>query len=604
MAERVSRKRRKSLKSQAERMRTAKAQRVASVEETVETPAEQESVPGPSGLNESVLLPAPDAEDDSLSESESESGEDDYSADFALEDADAVYRDWLVTLDREDKKMMAMMMYDNYSSRFGLTNTSAAAEVAQLLGVNEKTMRLWRKDFLANKGAFSDYRRGSYTRYVVVMDEEYRDKALEWVRANSFVKGSPNLTAARFRIWVNDVLLPMVVQYHPQVRQQISVSTAARWLHALGFHPSQSHKGVYFDGHERVDVVEYRKLYLRKLEILEATHAPPPPSSDDPIRVRREEDESKKKLVLIYHDESTFHSNDAQGWLWAEEGKQPIRPKGQGRGLMVSDFIDEHSGYLALSDQEYEDARANHSGLWKSARFLLKYGSSSEGYWNNEKFLTQVKPALTIAEIKYPASSHSIVFLFDQSSGHTAYAEDSLNANRMNVNSGGSQPRMHDTIWDGKVQKMVDSKGTPKGMRQVLMERGVDVRGMKADDMRKTLKEMHDFKYEKTKVETMIAARGHRCIFIPKYHCELNPIERVWGHAKHYTRSHCDYTFAGLERTIEPALDTVSVDLIRKYFRKVREYARGYKEGFAAGPALENALKQYKSHRRVSELES
>ena len=85
---------------------------------------------------------------------------------------------------------------------------------------------------------------------------------------------------------------------------------------------------------------------------------------------------------------------------------------------------------------------------------------------------------------------------------------------------------------------MVDSKGTPKGMRQVLMERGVDVRGMKADDMRKTLKEMHDFKFEKTKVETMVAARSHRCIFIPKYHCELNPIERVWGHAKQYTRSH------------------------------------------------------------------
>ena len=88
------------------------------------------------------------------------------------------------------------------------------------------------------------------------------------------------------------------------------------------------------------------------------------------------------------------------------------------------------------------------------------------------------------------------------------------------------------------------------------MERGVDVRGMKADDMRKKLKEMHDFKYEKTKVKATISARGHRCVFIPKYHCELNPIERVWGH--------CDYTFAGLENTIDPALDNVPVDLIRK----------------------------------------
>ena len=171
----------------------------------------------------------------------------------------------------------------------------------------------------------------------------------------------------------------------------------------------------------------------------------------------------------------TFHSNDGQGWLWAEAGKQPIRPKGQGRGIMVSDFVDEHNGYLRLSNQQYEESRATHPGLQKDARFLLKYGTNAEGYWNSEKFLNQMKHALTIAEIKYPSSSHNLVFLFDQSSGHTAYAEDSLNANRMNVNPGGSQPKMHNTTWNGSEQKMVDQNGIPKGMRKVLEERGVDV---------------------------------------------------------------------------------------------------------------------------------
>lgn len=84
----------------------------------------------------------------------------------------------------------------------------------------------------------------------------------------------------------------------------------------------------------------------------------------------------------------------------------------------------------------------------------------------------------------------------------------------------------------------------------------------------------------------------------------LNPIERVWGHAKQYTRCHCDYTLLGLEKNIRPALDSVSTDLIRKYFRRVREYQRGYREGFAAGPELESAVKLYKSHHRVSKLES
>ena len=36
---------------------------------------------------------------------------------------------------------MAMVLHDNYTSRFGLTNTSAAAEVAHLLGFNEETIR-------------------------------------------------------------------------------------------------------------------------------------------------------------------------------------------------------------------------------------------------------------------------------------------------------------------------------------------------------------------------------------------------------------------------------------------------------------------------------
>ena len=42
---------------------------------------------------------------------------------------------------------------------------------------------------------------------------------------------------------------------------------------------------------------------------------------------------------------------------------------------------------------------------------------------------------------------------------------------------------------------------------------------------------------------------------------------------------------------------------MRKYFRRVREYARTYREGHKAELEVEKALKEYKSHRRVSELE-
>ena len=95
---------------------------------------------------------------------------------------------------------------------------------------------------------------------------------------------------------------------------------------------------------------------------------------------------------------------------------------------------------------------------------------------------------------------------------------------------------------------------------------------MRAPDMRLVLGAHTDFKYEKTALEHFMQERGHRVIFLPKLHCELNPIERVWGEAKRYSRAHWDYSSAGLEQTIIPALESVQLDTIRKYFRKCREY--------------------------------
>lgn len=124
--------------------------------------------------------------------------------------------------------------------------------------------------------------------------------------------------------------------------------------------------------------------------------------------------------------------------------------------------------------------------------------------------------SITIAELKYPKETNSLIFLFDQSSGHTAFAENALNVNRMNVRPGGVQPVLRDTIWNGRLQRMVFSNGTPKGMRQVLTEWEIDTTEMKASDLRQVLGEMSDFKYEKTKVEHMVINWGYRAIFYSK----------------------------------------------------------------------------------------
>ena len=91
--------------------------------------------------------------------------------------------------------------------------------------------------------------------------------------------------------------------------------------------------------------MEYRKLFLHKIEILQSTHLPPPACSTGQTQEIIGNESSEKRLVLIYHDESNFHANEGQSWQWAKEDKLMIRPKSQGRGLMISDFIEEHSGY-------------------------------------------------------------------------------------------------------------------------------------------------------------------------------------------------------------------------------------------------------------------
>ena len=64
-----------------------------------------------------------------------------------------------------------------------------------------------------------------------------------------------------------------------------------------------------------------------------------------------------------------------------------------------------------------------------------------------------------------------------------------------------------------------------------------------------------------------------------QFHPELNPIERCWAKAKQYARAHCDYTFPSLQGIAEQALDSITLDQVRKHFRKVRDYHRAYMAG-------------------------
>ena len=112
------------------------------------------------------------------------------------------------------------------------------------------------------------------------------------------------------------------------------------------------------------------------------------------------------------------------------------------------------------------------------------------------------------------------------------------------------------------------------------------------------MKTFPDFIGQKTILEDYIERQGHICIFYPKFHCELSPIERVWCQAKKHTRAYADGTITRLQKVVPEGLDSVTIDQMKKFFKTCRDYERAYREG-GSGREVEERVKLYKSHRRV-----
>ena len=188
----------------------------------------------------------------------------------------------------------------------------------------------------------------------------------------------------------------------------------------------------------------------------------------------------------------------------------------------------------------------------------------------------------------------------------------------MNLKLGGKQPKMRDTIFglNNQHQSMVNENGEPKGMKQVLTERGLWKNGLNADcplckskvnDItridccaRRIISLQPDFLAQKSALEEVILEAGHKCIFYPKFHCELNFIKRYWGAAKRYARNNCNYSWSSLQRVVPAALESVDTIMIRKFARKAWRYMDLYRNGIT-GKLAEYAAKKYKSHRCIPE---
>ena len=114
----------------------------------------------------------------------------------------------------------------------------------------------------------------------------------------------------------------------------------------------------------------------------------------------------------------------------------------------------------------------------------------------------------------------------------------------------------------------------------VLEEWGVCTEAKKAKDMVKILKGYNDFNESKTVLTEAIERRGHMCVYLPNFHCGLNPIERCWCQAKQHTRAYANGSIVRLRKIVPKGLETVSMDMIKKFFLTRNDYEKAYREGY------------------------
>ena len=217
--------------------------------------------------------------------------------------------DWVLSLNHEDTISLSLFLTFHLAQLLNFTSTKAAEYAAIMVGKSDRTIRQWRADFEANK-AIPDSQQGHYQRTGVLWSaKSLNTKVSKYVRENANIKGHPNLTTHSFCRWVNDELLPNEI-LEPGFPRRVSVETARRWLHELGFESLSSGMGIFFDGHERDDVIAARKVFLDEMAMigfLHPDHAPTPEAARAfPTSIPLASAERREKTVVFFHNESTF----------------------------------------------------------------------------------------------------------------------------------------------------------------------------------------------------------------------------------------------------------------------------------------------------------
>ncbi|CAG8486586.1 8750_t:CDS:2 [Dentiscutata erythropus] len=287
-----------------------------------------------------------------------------------------------------DTASILRMRLDDINKQYGQGKMNASIQIAKMIwnkgDYMSRCIRKW-GDLYIKSGELLSYRQGKHKKSISLLDDDnFLEGCQEWLRQQSPESRSPRA----LKMYIEETLLPKI----GHTKDIISEKTCHTYMHALGYKYDERKKGVYYDGHERPDVVLYRKGWLERMfkykkgmkdftgDMLE-------------VIVEPELEYGEKESVQVTHDECHFYANDGQRRIWTREDEDVLRSKHMGRSVMVSAFVCPCHRLLQLLEEQflanphvkYRDAfvvrsikeeysRVNICNMWMEMVFLRVLG--------------------------------------------------------------------------------------------------------------------------------------------------------------------------------------------------------------------------------------
>ncbi|KIY48963.1 hypothetical protein FISHEDRAFT_58593 [Fistulina hepatica ATCC 64428] len=283
-------------------------------------------------------------------------------------------------------------------------------ELSEALVIIDKLLRSKRTDFMRGNGlqAKRAHALQSYLMLVVKKGKNGMDASAIAAEAQGFSakwgshldfsqqKMIPAASKAYLQTVLEDEMPKGLKQYmehelFPHIhlspgKKGVSLTTCCSILAQEGFQYTEHAKGMYYDGHERPDVVVYRQdTFIPQLMALRPRVIEYVVSDVDKEVQKIPPNYVERRVALVVQDEMTCQQNDGAKSSWILDGKS------------------------------------------------LEYGKNYEGYWTGEMFIDQLRDKIIPALEARLGPGIQAAFLIDNSQGHAAYPKDVLLTSRMNL---------------------------------------------------------------------------------------------------------------------------------------------------------------------------